>query len=142
MSGPATITLHQPAASRPRLAWMMLLFSLLLTGLMFLVAPAASATPASVAGTALQVTASPDDGCPPELPDLVAISETKVENQRSAQPRGVYTPPRQCPLLTSPASTFVAATSSTLLQHAVLSARRYPPAPHLLLNPGHAPPRA
>lgn len=141
MSRSSTVVIQRRAATRQRLAWPMLVVGMLLTWMMFAATLPASATPV---GTALapQVVASPDGGCPPELPDLVAISEAKVETLRSPQPRGMDTPPLLMPTLASPASTFVAATSTTLLQHAVLSTRRYPPAPYLRLNPGHAPPLA
>ncbi|WP_449467416.1 hypothetical protein [Stenotrophomonas humi] len=138
---PFTAILRPTAFVRQRLPWLMLVFGMLLAWAML-----GHALPAkvSVSPTAVahEVLVSPDRGRPDGQPDLVAIAESGAESLRSARQRPVDTPAPPTAPVAAPARMFVAAATDTLLQHAVERSHRYPPAPYLLLNPGHAPPQA
>lgn len=136
---PSTAIQRPTAFVRQRLPWLMLVFGMLLAWAMLgHVAPATASVPALADAVVL---VSPDRGHPDDLPDLIAIAESGAESFRSARQRPVDTPVPPTAPVAAPAGMFVAAAADTLLQHAVERSHRYPPAPYLLLNPGHAPPR-
>lgn len=142
MPNPPAMAIQQPTAFvRQRLPWLMLVFGMLLAWAMLGHSQPVTAHLASAAQAPVLV--SPDRGHPDDLPDLVAIAESGAESFRSARQRPVDTPapPTTAPVA-APARMFVAAAADTLLQHALERSHRYPPAPYLLLNPGHAPPLA
>ncbi len=139
---PAKAVALTVATVRQRMPWLMLALGMLMV-LALLGHAAAPPVAASLTHAMDQVQASPDRGHPGDLPDLVAIAESSAETLRSARPRPADTPPTPMTApVAAPAGMFVAAATDTLLRHAVERTHRYPPAPYLLLNPGHAPPRA
>ncbi|MGH8055164.1 MAG: hypothetical protein ACREP4_14735 [Stenotrophomonas sp.] len=137
---PATAIQRPTAFVRQRLPWLMLVAGMLLVWAML--GHAKQVTTSVSLATVAPVLVSPDRGHPDELPDLVAIAESGAESSRSARSRPADTPPPPTALVAAPAGMFVAAAADTLLQHALERSHRYPPAPYLLLNPGHAPPLA
>ncbi|KRG66913.1 hypothetical protein ABB27_11555 [Stenotrophomonas terrae] len=130
------------ASVRRRLLWLPLLFGMLLVWAVALQVKAVAAAPLAVEGHA-QLLVSPEPGHPQQPLQMAAISEAGSESSRPTRSR-------PAPMLSSPVTpapltahrVFMTAASDTLLQHAVERAQRYPLAPYLLLNPGHAPPRA
>lgn len=130
------------AQLRQRQPWLMLALGLPIAWAMLghaVAAPGALAPSASVD----RVSALPGGGQPGDLPDMAAISESGAESLRSARPRPASTgslPPRALPA--PPSRTFLSAATDTRLRQALESAHRYPRAPYLLINRGHAPPRA
>ncbi|AMJ57305.1 MULTISPECIES: hypothetical protein [Stenotrophomonas] len=128
------------AALRQRLHWLPLLFGLLLVCAVALQAKAMAAMPLAIVSHD-QVQASPEPGHPQPPLQMAAISEAGSETSRPnrQRPAPVLSAPVQLAPLTSQ-HVFMTAASDTLLQHAVERAQRYPLAPCLLLNPGHAPP--
>ncbi|HEX7990037.1 MAG TPA: hypothetical protein VF513_07730 [Stenotrophomonas sp.] len=130
------------AAVRQRLPWLMLVFGMLLVWAVAFQAKAVVTAPLAVEAFD-QVLASPEPGHPQHPLEMAAISETGGESSRLTRPRPAAMLSSPVPLaLFTPSRIFVTAASDTLLQHAVERAQRYPLAPYLLLNPGHAPPRA
>lgn len=129
------------ATVRRRLPWLMLVFGMLLVWAVALQAKAVVAVPLTVEGFD-QVLVSPEPGHPQQPLQMTAISESGAETSRLSKQRPA--PMLSGPILFAPLTpnrVFLTAASDTLLQHAVERAQRYPLAPYLLLNPGHAPPR-
>ncbi|MGE8281545.1 MAG: hypothetical protein ACN6O2_14055 [Stenotrophomonas sp.] len=130
------------ASVRQRLPLLMLVFGMLLVWAVALQAKAVAAAPLAMTGYT-QILVSPEPGHPQQPLQMVAISEAGSESSRPTRSR-------PAPLLSAPVMpasltahrVFMTAASDTLLQHAVERAQRYPLAPYLLLNPGHAPPGA
>ena len=129
------------ATVRRRLPWLMLVFGMLLVWAVALQAKAVVAVPLTVEGFD-QILVSPEPGHPQQPLQMTAISESGAETSRLSKQRPaamLSSPVLPAPL--TPNRVFLTAASDTLLQHAVERAQRYPLAPYLLLNPGHAPPR-
>ena len=142
MSSPSTKAQTLTVATvRRRLPWLMLVFGMLLVWAVALQAKAEGAVPTALAGFE-QVQVSPEPGHPQQPLQMTAISESGGETSRASKqrPAPMLSSPVQLVPLT-PNRIFLTAASDTLLQHAVERAQRYPLAPYLLLNPGHAPPR-
>ncbi len=144
MSASSAKPLPCTAVSVRRLPWLLLL----LLGMLLVWAVASQAravvVPPGMNGFEARVSPEPDH---PQLPmHMVAICESGAEASRMSRQRPASLPafPAQlvAPATPPPQRVFMAAASDTLLLHAVARAQRYPLAPHLLLNPGHAPPRA
>ncbi len=129
------------ARVRQRLPLLVLLFGMLLVWTVGLQAKTAVAAPLAAAGID-QVLVSPDPGQPLQPLQMAAINEAGAETTRVVRQRTAVLPPCMVqPAPATPHRIFLTAASDTLLQHAVERAQRYPLAPYLLLNPGHAPPR-
>lgn len=141
MSSPSTKAQTLTVATvRQRLPWLMLVFGMLLVWAVALQAKAVAA-PATPEGCG-QVLVSPEPGHTQQPLEMAAISESGGETSRVSKQRPapmLASPVQPAPL--TPKRVFLTAASDTLLQHAVERAQRYPLAPYLLLNPGHAPPR-
>ncbi|WP_282272225.1 hypothetical protein [Stenotrophomonas sp. PS02298] len=143
MSSPsAKAQLLTVATVRRRLPWLMLVFGMLLVWAVALQAKAVvTALPAMEAFD--RVLVSPEPGHPQHPLEMAAISESGGESSRLTRPRPAAMLSSPVPLVPfTPSRVFMTAASDTLLQHAVERAQRYPLAPYLLLNPGHAPPHA
>lgn len=143
MSSPSTKAQTLTVATvRQRLPWLMLVFGMLLVWAVAFQAKAVFTAPLAMEAFD-QVLVSPEPGHPQQPLEMAAISESGGESSRLTRPRPAATLSSPVPLaLFTPSRVFVTAASDTLLQHAVERAQRYPLAPYLLLNPGHAPPRA
>lgn len=130
------------APARQRLPWLMLVFGMLLVIAVAFQAKAVSAAPL-VMDYFDQILVSPEPGHPQHPLEMAAISECGGESSRLTRQRPAAMLPGLVQLVPfTPSRVFTTAASDTLLQHAVERAQRYPLAPYLLLNPGHAPPRA
>ena len=143
MSSPSTKAQTLTVATvRRRLPWLMLVFGMLLVwAVAFQTKAVVIAPPAMEAFD--QVLVSPEPGHPQHPLEMAAISESGGESSRLTRPRPAAMLSSPVPLVPfTPSRVFMTAASDTLLQHAVERAQRYPLAPYLLLNPGHAPPRA
>ncbi|PZU28791.1 MAG: hypothetical protein DI584_04805 [Stenotrophomonas sp.] len=126
---------------RQRLPWLMLVFGMLLVWAVAFQAKAVVNAPLAMECFD-QVLVSPEPGHPQHPLEMDAISESGGESSRLTRPRPAAILSSPVPLaLFTPSRIFVTAASDTLLRHAVERAQRYPLAPYLLLNPGHAPPR-
>lgn len=138
---PSTAITRHAAFVRQRLPWLMLVFGLLLAVAMLGHATAAQAVPP---GTGFdQVNVCPEGGHPGDLPDIAAISEAGAESSRTSRPRSALAGMLETLLIgIAPSQMFQAAATDTRLRHALERSHRYPQAPYLLLNPGHAPPLA
>lgn len=143
MSAPSTKAQTLTVATvRQRLPWLMLVFGMLLVWAVAFQARAVVTAPISVESFD-QILASPEPGHPQQPLEMTAISESGSESSRLTRPRPAAMLSSPVPLFAfTPNRVFMTAASDTLLQHAVERAQRYPLAPYLLLNPGHAPPRA
>lgn len=138
----ATAVPRSAASLRRRLPWLILLFGMLLVWATASQA-SAPATP-RVSVTSAQVSVSPEPGHLQAPLYMAAISgESGTEQSRSNRHRLATLPasPAESACI-APRHVFLFAASNTLLLHAVERAQRYPLAPYLLLNPGHAPPLA
>ena len=142
MSSPSTKVQTLTVANvRRRLPWLMLVFGMLLVWAVAMQAKAVVTAPVTMDGFD-QILVSPEPGHPQQPLQMTAISESGGETSRVSKQRPAPTlssPALPAPL--TPNRVFLTAASETLLQHAVERAQRYPLAPYLLLNPGHAPPR-
>lgn len=142
MSSPSTKAQTLTVATvRRRLPWLMLVFGMLLVWAMALQAKGVVTVPVAMGGFD-QILVSPEPGHPQQPLQMTAISESGAETSRLSKQRPA--PMLSSPVLLAPLTpnrVFLTAASDTLLQHAVERAQRYPLAPYLLLNPGHAPPR-
>lgn len=143
MSSPSTkVQTLTVATVRRRLPWLMLVFGMLLVWAVAFQAKAVVTAPLAMESFD-QVLASPEPGHPQQPLEMAAISESGSESSRLTRQRPAAMLSSPVPLaMFTPSRVFVTAASDTLLQHAVERAQRYPLAPYLLLNPGHAPPRA
>jgi len=142
MSSPSTKAHTLTVATvRQRLPWLMLVFGMLLVWAVALQAKAEGAVPTALAGVE-QVQVSPEPGHLQQPLQMTAISESGAESSRvgKQRPAPMLSSPLR-PASFTPRRVFLTAASDTLLLHAVERAQRYPLAPCLLLNPGHAPPR-
>ncbi|WP_313397885.1 hypothetical protein [Stenotrophomonas sp.] len=143
MSFPSTkVQLSTVANVRQRLPWLILVFGMLLVWAIAFQAKAAVTAPLTIEGFD-QVLVSPEPGHPQHPLEMVAISESGGESSRLVRPRPAAMLSNPVVLVPFAASrVFMTASSDTRLLHAVERAQRYPLAPYLRLNPGHAPPHA
>ena len=142
MSSPSTKAQTLTVATvRRRLPWLMLVFGMLLVWAVALQAKGVVTVPVAIEGFD-QILVSPEPGHPQQPLQMTAISESGAETSRVSKqrPAPMLSSPVQLVPVT-PSHVFLTAASDTLLLHAVERAQRYPLAPYLLLNPGHAPPR-